>query len=234
MRWFSPVIALIVVALAVGMARGQNLTVSGQVIVQHVEKKRQHDAANQNVVIWLTPLDPKPVALSDPPRYRMLQKDKQFHPHVLALPVGAAVDFPNEDPFFHNVFSLYKGKKFDLGLYEAGTSRTVRFERPGVSFVFCNIHPQMNAYVLALDTPYFAISDSLGRLSIPSVPPGRYHVEVWYERSESTELAKLRHDVVVSASNASLGTIAVTESAHFVPPHMNKHGHPYETDRVPY
>jgi hypothetical protein len=164
----------------------------------------------------------------------MVQHDKQFHPHVLAVPVGAAVIFPNQDPFFHNVFSLYRGEKFDLGLYEAGSSRTVRFDRAGVSFIFCNIHPEMSAYIIALDTPYFAASDTRGQFRIADVPPGRYRLHVWYERSESRQTDALARDVNITEPTVSLGTIEVKESERLVPQHTNKHGKPYDIDRTPY
>ena len=118
--------------------------------------------------------------------------ERQTIPSACARRSGrSAVEFPNLDPWFHNVFSLYKGERFDLGLYEAGSSRTVHFERAGVSFIFCNIHPEMSAYVLALGTPYFAVSDHRGNIRIADVPPGRYRIEVWFERAESPDTAKL-------------------------------------------
>ena len=88
-----------------------------------------------------------------------------FTPHLLVVPVGATVAFPNADPFFHNVFSLFDGKRFDLGLYEAGSSRNVHFERKGISYIFCNIHPQMAAIVIALTTPLWATA--AGRRHVP-------------------------------------------------------------------
>jgi plastocyanin len=231
-RFLIPVLLL----AASGHAGAQEApTVTVQVVVKHARVGKDHGSiGNENVVVWLKSAAPAPVSRTELPHFRMQQKNKQFHPHVLALPVGAAVEFPNDDPFFHNVFSLYKGKRFDLGLYEAGRSRTVRFERPGVSFVFCNIHPQMSAYVVALETPYYAVSDARGQVTIPNVPPGRYRLEVWYERAESSELAKLSRDVVVEGPNPSLGAIEVPESVHFVPPHTDKHGRPYDADHTPY
>ena len=90
-----------------------------------------------------------------------MQKDKTFTPHLLVIPTGSTVDFPNLDPFFHNVFSEFNGKRFDLGLYESGSSRTVHFDHDGVSYIFCNIHPEMSAVIVTLSTPYFGVSDGM-------------------------------------------------------------------------
>ena len=108
-----------------------------RVAVDHGGGKPDHSG----VVLWLTAVG-APVVPPATGHFRLAQKNKQFEPHLLVIPVGSTVDFPNLDPFFHNVFSLYKGKRFDLGLYEAGSSRSVHFDRPGVSFIFCNIHPR--------------------------------------------------------------------------------------------
>ncbi len=220
---------LLSLAFADPLLEAQDVSVQGRVIVKHAGKPRADE--NENVVLWLNPLDrpaPQPVSSR---QYRLLQKGKQFSPHVLAVPVGAEVDFPNHDILFHNVFSLYKGKRFDLGLYEAGSSRRVRFDKPGVSFLFCNIHPDMIAYILALETPYFAISDRRGTVSIPGVPPGRYRLEVWYENAESNDLAALSREVTVAPPQSSLGTIEVQESMQHQPQHPDKHGRAYDAER---
>jgi hypothetical protein len=140
---------------------------------------------------------------------------------------GSTVEFPNHDPFFHNVFSLYKGKRFDLGFYEAGSSRSVRFDRPGVSFIFCNIHPEMSAVVLVLDTPYYAVSNQAGEIQIPQVPPGRYRVEYWFERSSPELLGALSREVEISG-DAQLGKAVIPEVTVNVT-HKNKYGKDYET-----
>ncbi|MGC2291181.1 MAG: hypothetical protein WA450_04540 [Candidatus Acidiferrales bacterium] len=130
-----------------------------------------------NVAVWLVPLDRTAVNPSiwankgKPPR--LVQRNKTFEPHVLIVPIGTVVEFPNKDPFFHNIFSLYDGRRFDLGLYESGSKRTVTFDRPGVSFLFCNIHAEMSAVIVAVETPYFGLSDRSGRVIIPNVPDGR-------------------------------------------------------------
>jgi hypothetical protein len=111
----------------------------------------------------------------------MAQKDRRFVPSVLAVPVGGAVSFPNEDPFFHNVFSYAKAKSFDLGRYPAGDSHQVVFDKPGVIPIFCEIHYSMRAYIHVLETPYFAVSDESRRFEIPDVAPGDYVLHVWQE-----------------------------------------------------
>jgi plastocyanin len=114
------------------------------------------------------------------------QRNLSFIPRVLAVRVGTIVDFPNDDRVFHNVFSFRDGKRFDLGIYPVGALRHVTFDRPGLSRLFCNIHPNMAAYVLAVDTPYFAVSDRSGGFTIASVVPGNYTYHAW--RAGSTEL----------------------------------------------
>jgi plastocyanin len=114
------------------------------------------------------------------------QRNLSFIPHVLAVRVGTIVDFPNDDRVFHNVFSFRDGKRFDLGMYPVGALRHVTFDRPGLSRLFCNIHPNMAAYVQAVDTPYFAVSDRSGSFTIASVVPRSYTYHAW--RAGSTEL----------------------------------------------
>ena len=107
------------------------------------------------------------------------QKNMSFSPHVLAVRVGTTVEFPNRDRVFHNVFSFHDGKRFDLGMYPVGTTRDVTFGKPGLSRIFCNIHPNMAAYVMAVDTPYYAVTDEAGVFTIPSVASGSYTYHAW-------------------------------------------------------
>ena len=107
------------------------------------------------------------------------QRNLNFSPHVLAVRVGTTVDFPNNDRVFHNVFSFRDGKRFDLGMYPVGTRRRVTFDKPGLSRLFCNIHPNMAGYVMAVNTPYFAVSDESGTFTIPSVAPRTYTYHAW-------------------------------------------------------
>ncbi len=216
----------------VGAACAQQISVTGRV---ELAMKATHGQAADasNVVVWLTTLEGS-AAASDAPaepaqqHLRLLQKNKSFHPHVLVARQGAVVEFPNTDPFFHNVFSLFEGKRFDLGLYEAGSTRTVRFDRPGVSYIFCNIHPEMSAVVIVLKTPYYGFSDRTGHVVIPNVPPGNYLLQVWDEGALPEELKNLSREITVSENARSLGTIRVTRNNNLHLAHKNKYGRDYE------
>src|SRR5262245_39498946 len=167
-----------------GLVWAQEVTLTARVALVSSEKQSQeHDAGN--VVVWLTPLGDISAAGIPAPKLavhpQLIQRNKSFDPHVLVVPVGSVVEFPNRDPFFHNVFSLFEGKRFDLGLYEAGSTRDVHFDRPGISYIFCNIHAEMSAVVVALETPYYGISDRRGQIVISHVPLGRYMLRVWHE-----------------------------------------------------
>lgn len=185
---------------------------------------------NSNVVLWLTPLDQAVApAPAEARHFKLVQKNKRFEPHLLVIPIGSIVEFPNEDPFFHNVFSLYKGKKFDLGLYESGSSRSVRFDRPGVSFVFCNIHPQMSASVLVLTTPYYGISGKSGEVEVKDVPAGRYRLQVWSEGASPEDLQAAARVVTIGAETP-VASIHLHQLFAGTMPHKNKFGQDYPAD----
>jgi plastocyanin len=130
-------------------------------------------------------------------RPRLVQQDTSFRPPLLVVPVGTAVEFPNRDPFFHNVFSYSATKRFDLGRYPRGESRTVVFDRAGVVKVYCEIHQWMRSAVIVVENPYHAQVAEDGRFSIPNVPPGRYRLAVWdFDRGQRTV------DVTVPASGS--------------------------------
>ncbi len=116
-----------------------------------------------------------------PGRTRMDQRNETFVPHVLAITAGTTVDFANSDAFYHNVFSLSKPRRFDLGRYPAGQSKGVRFDRPGIVRVFCEIHSHMNAFILVFAHPFFAVTDAAGHYRIEDVPAGTYRVVAWNE-----------------------------------------------------
>ncbi len=189
----------------------QEVTVTGR-----LELFREGSASLQDSssgVVWLTRIG-EPPAASSSPKLQLVQKNKSFNPHLVVVQMGSSVAFPNKDPFFHNVFSLFEGKRFDLGLYEAGTSRTVIFDREGISYIFCNIHP--------------GISDARGSVTIPDVPPGRYELHVWHERAIPDSLDSQVRTILVSDALHSFGALRVAEQQSALAPHKNKYGQDYE------
>jgi hypothetical protein len=230
--------ALLLLLLGYGeAARSQQVTLSARVeIVPASGDPKPTDASG--VVVWLDPL-PRQAPLDDPPAMsprpagRLIQKHKAFIPHIIVVQAGSSVDFPNDDPFFHNVFSLFEGKRFDLGLYEAGSSRAVKFDRPGICYIFCNIHPQMSAVIVVVQTPHWAITDRSGTVTIPDVPPGRYVLHVWHERSLPETLKALTREISVTESSHSLGTLRVREAPGLNLAHKNKYGRDYDNPRSP-
>jgi plastocyanin len=155
-------------------------TLAGAAFVRSDDLAGTTSAAGKTIsdaVVWLEAPD-APRAAVRPPAV-LEQRQLQFFPHVLVVQVGTKVKFPNDDRVFHNVFSYHEGKPFDLGLYPVGTVRDVPFAQPGLSRIFCNIHPQMAAYVMVVDTPYFAVSDEAGRFTIHGVPAGNYPYHAW-------------------------------------------------------
>jgi len=183
-------------------------------------------------VVWLSPVRATERAaprnsMRSTDRLQLAQHNKSFEPHLLVVAVGSVVEFPNRDPLFHNVFSLFEGKRFDLGLYEAGTTRNVLFDRPGVSYIFCNIHPEMSAVVIALETPFYGLSNPHGEILIRGVPPGRYILHLWHQSASRETLAGLTREVAVSESATSLGVIQLAQTM-LGQAHKNKYGRDYD------
>jgi plastocyanin len=236
MRAILPWLALLAACIPGTSSWAQDKSVTVNVAISRAETTNAKTAGNRipdasNVAVWLTPLE-HTVATSEgfinpqkPPQ--LVQRRKTFEPHVLVVRIGTMVEFPNKDPFFHNIFSLYDGRRFDLGLYEAGTARSVRFDRPGISFLFCNIHAEMSAVVLAVDTPYFGLSDRNGSLVIHNVPDGRYQINVWYERGSPAHLKGLTRVITISDASRNLGLMHILENPDFTVAHQNKYGLDY-------
>ena len=135
----------------------------------------------RRAVVYLETAPAAALESREPARAVMNQRNETFLPHVLAVDAGAVVDFPNNDSTYHNVFSLSKIKKFDLGRYARGKSKAVLFDRPGVVRIFCDIHSHMSAFVLVFSHPYYAMATADGRYRIDNIPPGTYTVSAWYE-----------------------------------------------------
>jgi hypothetical protein len=216
------------VAVVFGVLPVAATTVRGSVaLVASLDPMVRKHKDYSGVVVWLEPVN-GPVDPPPPSRpAQMLQKDKTFQPHVLAIPVGGRVSFPNLDPIFHNAFSNFDGVNFDVGLYRPGQSRTVAFKRPGIVRVFCNIHPQMSAVIAVMDTPYFAVSDKTGFFKIENVPPGDYQVHVFHERASAETLDSLARKVVVEIAALELAPIQISESGYLPVEHKNKYDKDY-------
>ena len=133
----------------------------------------------RNVVVSLQGMPATAVA---PKHYQLRQEGELFLPHVLAIARGSLVDFTNEDPFYHNVFSLSRAGTFDLGRFPRGQSRTRDFSRPGLVKVFCHLHADMSAVILVFDHPWFTTPDEDGSFVLANVPPGHHTVAAWHER----------------------------------------------------
>lgn len=139
----------------------------------------------RNVVVYLKDA---PARQLPPTRVEIRQRDETFVPRVVAVPIGSTVDFPNDDPIYHNVFSLSSAKNFNLGRFPQGKSKRVTFDKPGLVRVFCDIHSHMSATVLVFNHPWFAIPDESGRFQLPEVPPGDREITAWHERLGDTTL----------------------------------------------
>lgn len=149
-----------------------------------------------DVVVWL---DAPGAPRASETRHVIEQRNMQFAPRVMAARVGATIELPNNDRVFHNVFSFNHGKPFDLGLYPVGATKKITLDRPAVNRLYCNIHPHMAAYIVAVDTPYFATSTKAGTFALPGVPVGDYTYHAWRSGGETLT-----------------GTVTVGESASLV------------------
>jgi plastocyanin len=156
-----------------------------------------------------------------PGHYELKQKGKTFVPHFLAVPAGSTVTFPNDDPIFHNVFSMSRPTPFDLGLYRAGDSKKLVFTQPGVYRVFCNIHPQMAAVLLVVPTSWITQTDARGTYRM-DLPPGRYRLTAWSERSQPVTT-----EVTVESAPVSVRDMTLDETKFVQMPHKNKYGQDY-------
>jgi plastocyanin len=215
----------LLVSLA-GLLSAQEASVRGSVEVLHHSEAA---SGNADVVVWLTPAQDASSVPSGPTA-RLLQKGKKFIPHVVAVTQGTEIEFPYQDLFFHNVFSIHQGKTIDLGLYESGAARKVRFTQAGVSYIFFNIHPEMSAVVVVLRTRYFAVTDQDGAFQIGPIPPGTYKLGIWYELSPEGELTSNPPTVEITPGENVLPKITL-HSSDAPKEHFNKYGEPYYADK---
>jgi plastocyanin len=203
-------------SLGVGTAAG---SVSGRITI--LERPGDRTTDLPDAVVWLE----APAAqrrLAPPTRAEIGMESKRFIPRIRVVPVGSTVEFPNLDPFRHNVFSNVGPGGFDLGLYGRGERRGARFERPGVQPIFCNIHSRMVAYVVAVATPHFAQATPDGRFQLADVQPGRYTLRSWHERGGETT-----REIEVTSSGLADVELTLDARGYQPVPHKNKFGQAY-------
>ena len=201
--------------------------VKGQVeLTNSKEATVRRNRDYSGVLLWLEPLG-RSAPTPAPRHVEMKQLGKAFRPHVLAVPVGGTVDFPNLDPIFHNAFSTFAGQPFDLPLYAPNTSKSVTFRRSGIVRVFCQIHSLMSAIIAVMDTPWYAVTNETGQFRIDAIPAGDYQLHIFHERALADNLRFLEHVITVPEGGLTLPLVSISETGFIPAPHLDKHGKPY-------
>jgi plastocyanin len=192
--------------------------------VMFLTKRGQKPVVSETLV-WLEPMGRAPKKPGS--MFTMTTRSKAFLPHIIAVPAGSTVAFPNEDPIAHNLFSLTPGNTFDLGLYRRGSGKDHKFETPGVVNVYCNVHPNMSAVVHVMTTPYYGFTDANGNYTF-DVPAGKYRVTAWNEQGGSAA-----SDIEVKQGGAVSGvTLLTIDGRNFrLVQHTNKFGQTYKAPR---
>lgn len=190
--------------------------VSGRLLVTDAGGRPAQDLGN--AVVYIEGRGPRPSAS----RVDMSLDARQFRPRVMVVQVNTTVQFPNLDPFNHNVFSLNEPNAFDLGLYGRNQTQSHRFTRPGLVRVYCNIHPRMTGFIIVRDNPWFAQPGADGSFTIADVPPGRYTLKVWHERAGDAE-----QRITVPSGGLSGLTVQMDASTYQYVQHKNKFGQEY-------
>ena len=222
------VAALLFLGIVCSVPATSAATVNGTVMLVSAETRLPRKGDWSAVVVWLEPVSNTgaPAEPTAEKHVAMDQRNKTFVPHVLAIQVGTTVDFPNDDPIDHNVFSNYDGQIFDVHLYSPQTSKRVVFRRPGIVHVFCNIHDTMSGVIAVLATPYFAVTAADGRYAIDA-PLGDYRLHFWQEYAEPDALAKLERSVRVGDQAVTIAEETIAVRAVSVVDHKDKYGHDY-------
>lgn len=206
--------------LAGSAALAQAGRVSGHIAILEKDTKPSPDLGD--AVVYLE----GPGVGARTARFEMTISDKAFAPHVLVVPVGSTVAFPNHDPFDHNVFSVSEPNGFDLGLYGRGEGKSITLKNPGLVRVFCNVHPRMAALVQVMATHHYAQPGADGMFTITGVEPGSYRLHVWHERAP-VEVVK---DVTVGPQGVADIQITLNARGFRVQAHKNKYGRNYPTN----
>ena len=217
MRWAGPLALLLAASPALAG------TISGRVEMTEKGGRKATDLSDVVVYVEGVRARTRAHAAANP---AIVMKGKAFNPRVAVVPVGGTVDFPNEDPIFHNVFSVSGENRFDLQLYKRPKSGAQTFQHPGVVRIYCNIHPQMSAVVLVRDNPFFTKAAADGSFAIEGVPAGRHKLVAWHDKAGETT-----QDVVVPAQGQlAAKPMALDASGFKQVPHKNKFGKDYATD----
>jgi plastocyanin len=196
-------------------AAGSAGSVSGRVLLLKGGSPRS-DASN--AIVWIE----GPRGAAGPGTVRMAQESKRFVPRVAIVPRQGTVEFPNNDPVYHNVFSVSGSNRFDLGLYRSGASKSRSFDDPGLVRVYCNIHPQMVGFLMVVDSPFSALTDRDGAFQFEGVPAGNWTLKAWHE--EGTEASV---PITVPLPGGAPLTVSIDTSAFRPLPHKNKYGKEY-------
>ncbi len=202
-----------VAPLAAGTLRGR---------VEMLEKKGKKAGDLSEVVVWVE----GPQVTPEPTKTTITMTKKRFEPHLVIVPVGGSVVFPNLDPILHNAFSVSGKNRFDLQLYKKPESRAQTFEHPGIVRVYCNIHPQMSAFVVVRDNPFWTQASRDGRFSIADVPAGRWVVKAWHPRAR-----EISQKVAVAEEGAVDLGLTLDASRYRRAKHKNKYGKKYKKGR---
>jgi plastocyanin len=219
MRVFAGMVAL----LTLGGGTIAANRIAGRILILEKDSKPSQDLGDAVVYLEGTAT---PATAAAPVTVEIAITDKVYAPHVVVVPVGSTVRFPNHDPFNHNVFSLSEPNTFDLGLYGRGEAKSQTFANPGLVRVYCNVHPRMVAYVLVMANRLYAQPGQDGSFVIENVPPGRHRLHVWHERIP-TEVIK---DITAGAAGGSDLQIALNARGYKWQPHRNKYGRDYPTN----
>jgi plastocyanin len=219
MKRLLPIVASVILLSAGGL---QAAPLSGKVSFQ--TKRGQNPAVNETLV-WLEPQGSLKAAKKPAATFQMTTRGKLLIPHVLAIPVGSTVDFPNDDPISHNLFSLSGSNGFDLGLYRRGAGKSHKFESPGIVNVYCNVHPNMSSVIHVMATPYYTFTDAAGAYSF-DVPAGRYRVVAWNEQGGMAEST-----IDVPAAGTGNVALMIDSRNYRATSHTNKEGKAYQAPR---
>jgi plastocyanin len=221
--------AWFLLALLAGAARAEELRVHVQLLAKGGKSVARGSDVRQ-AIVYYEPATPQPVKPSEVP-FVMTTRRKEFDPRILVIPRGSWVRFPNEDPILHNVFSVSTPNQFDLGLYKGSPGKKQRFDEPGVVRIYCNVHHDMVAYLLVLNTPYHGGPDANGDLVLSGLPRGKGKLTVWHEQTDlRTVDVELPQAAAAKAPPAPL-RIDLEVIRPLIPSHLNKRGESYFRSR---